>query len=399
MAVDLLPFPLMPAMDGVFLSSTYAGIRKQRADDLVLIALPNSATVAGAFTQNAYCAAPVTLCRRHLRQTANSRYLLINAGTANACTGDRGYQHAQRACDALARATAVNAEQVLPFSTGVIGEPLPIENIQKAIPALIGGLAAEHWREAAEGMMTTDTRPKGATCTPIINGHPVIINGIAKGAGMIKPNMATLLAYIVTDAQVHASLLRRLVKEVADQSFNRITVDGDTSTNDSCILAATGTGAVGFNSDGDPGYTEFRRAVIEISRTLAQAIVKDGEGATKFITIQVEQGQSAQECLQVAYAIAHSPLVKTAFFASDPNWGRIVAAIGYAGLANLDIAPIRVYLDDVLIVENGGAVHLWRNDLNKQSFLRVRLSGTRNNKDGLSSRIVAVSGNTRMERR
>jgi glutamate N-acetyltransferase/amino-acid N-acetyltransferase len=354
MAVGESIFPEMPPINGVKLHAISAGIKKNQQLDLILIELPESTHAAGVFTQNAFCAAPVTLCKQHLNQTINSRYLLINSGNANACTGDDGMQAAISSCKAISKQKNVAEENVLPFSTGVIGEPFPIEKIEQAIPELIAGLDENNWTLAAQGIMTTDTRPKGATRTITIDGETIVINGIAKGAGMIKPNMATMLAYIVTNAQVEASLLKDLVKEAADASFNRISIDGDTSTNDSCILAATGESNVLFENIDSNSYLEFKSAIIEVFKELAQAIVRDGEGATKFISIEVEKGGSREECLDVAYAIAHSPLVKTALFASDPNWGRIVAAIGYAGVKDLDANKVKVFLGDVLIVENGG---------------------------------------------
>lgn len=360
MAVGESCFPDMPVINGVHLSAVSAGIKKGEHLDLVLIALPETATVAGVFTQNAYCAAPVSLCRQHLAHTANSRYLLINSGNANACTGEPGMAAAIASCEHLVAKKNITPQQVLPFSTGVVGEPLPVNKIIEALPPLLAGLDKNHWALAAQGIMTTDTRPKGATVSVDIAGQRVCVNGIAKGAGMIKPDMATMLAYIVTDAAVDKTLLEGLVKEAADLSFNRITIDGDTSTNDSCILVAAGTAPVAITDRQSPDYQALRSAVVEVLQQLAQAIVKDGEGATKFVSVVVEEGANHQECLDVAYAIAHSPLVKTALFASDPNWGRIVVAIGNAGIVDLDIQQIRVYLDDVLLVEKGGRAASYR---------------------------------------
>ncbi|MFT6389901.1 MAG: glutamate N-acetyltransferase/amino-acid N-acetyltransferase [Cellvibrionaceae bacterium] len=344
----------MPVIKGVKLNAVSAGIKKNNGLDLILIELPETATVAGVFTQNAFCAAPVTLCKEHLNQTSNARYLLINSGNANACTGEQGMVSALVSCSALAEETHVDVSQVLPFSTGVIGEPLAVEKIVTALPALVSGLTEDAWPLAAKGIMTTDTHAKGASVSVKIGKEILIVNGIAKGAGMIKPDMATMLAYIATNADIDELILKQILKEAADLSFNRITIDGDTSTNDSCILMATGTSSIAINDAESKHYAILKKAVIEVLASLAQAIVRDGEGATKFVTVKVEEGLDSSECLDVAYAIAHSPLVKTAFFASDPNWGRIVAAIGNAGLQNLDVEKIKVYLDQVLIVENAG---------------------------------------------
>ncbi|MGH1484784.1 MAG: bifunctional glutamate N-acetyltransferase/amino-acid acetyltransferase ArgJ [Cellvibrionaceae bacterium] len=362
MAVGQLQFPQMPIIEGVALNAVSAGIKKNNQLDLVLLELPKTATVSGVFTQNAYCAAPVTICKDHLQQTTNSRYLLINSGNANACTGEQGIEAALVSCAAVAEEKSVAVKQVLPFSTGVIGEQLPVEKIEKAIPLLAAGLDVDHWLLAAEGIMTTDTCPKGASVSVDIGKEQLIVNGIAKGAGMIKPNMATMLAYIVTNASVSEVLLKQLVKEAADLSFNRITIDGDTSTNDSCMLVAAGSAAINIDSVDSPHYSVLKQAVVNVLQNLAQSIVKDGEGATKFVSVVVEEGHDQQECLDVAYAIAHSPLVKTALFASDPNWGRIVAAIGYAGIENLDVDKVKVLLDDVLIVENGGRAPAYREE-------------------------------------
>jgi glutamate N-acetyltransferase/amino-acid N-acetyltransferase len=352
MALGDLTFPSMAAISGVRLNAISAGIKKNNQLDLMLIELPSLAKVAGVFTQNAFCAAPVTICKQHLSHGA--RYLLVNSGNANACTGEEGMQAALVCCDAVAAIGHVNPQQVLPFSTGVIGEPLPTSTITQAIPTLFEGLDESHWSLAAKGIMTTDTQAKGATATIQYQGETIVINGISKGAGMINPNMATMLGFIATNANVSQALLDKLSFNAANQSFNRITIDGDTSTNDSCMLMATGESGVLIDDTQHALYALLESAIFSVYRTLAQAIVRDGEGATKFVSVQVEAGANADECLQVAYAIAHSPLVKTALFASDPNWGRIVAAIGYAGVSELNADAIRVYLGDVLIVENGG---------------------------------------------
>lgn len=352
MSVGELVFPEMAAINGVKLNAVSAGIKKSNKIDLLLIELPASATVAGVFTQNAFCAAPVILCKQHIEK--QPRYLLVNSGNANACTGQKGIAAAIESCEAVAAIATVSAQQVLPFSTGVIGEPLPVAKIVNAIPELYAGLDEDNWALAAKSIMTTDTCAKGATRSFDYQGETIVVNGIAKGAGMIKPNMATMLGFIATNAAVSRDVLNILSLNAASQSFNRITIDGDTSTNDSCILMATGESSTVINNTSDELYALLDVAIKDVYKTLAQAIVRDGEGATKFITVQVEEGATANECLQVAYAIAHSPLVKTACFASDPNWGRIVAAIGYAGIDSLDVEKIRVYLDDVLIVEQGG---------------------------------------------
>lgn len=360
MAVGEFPFPAMTEVAGCKLASVAAGIKKNGSDDMVLIELAEGSSVAGVFTQNAFCAAPVTLCREHLSAVSQSqepgiRYLLINSGNANACTGEQGMADAKASCAKVAELTGVSAAQVLPFSTGVIGELLPVPTLLSGIESLLPELSGDAWLAAGKGIMTTDTREKGARAELQINGQRVVVQGIAKGSGMIKPNMATMLAYIVTDAKIAQPMLEQMVKTAADLSFNRITVDGDTSTNDSCMLAATGQVEMPeVVSENDPGFSELSAAFNQVLITLAKSIVADGEGATKFVTINVRGGANTQEVLDVAYSVAHSPLVKTALFASDPNWGRIVAAIGYAGVPNLDSDIITVHLNDVLIVEKGG---------------------------------------------
>jgi glutamate N-acetyltransferase/amino-acid N-acetyltransferase len=344
----------MPAVAGVDLATAGAGIKSPDRDDLLLFALAPGSTVAGVFTQNAFCAAPVTVCREHLAQT-QVRYLITNSGNANACTGAPGRRDALAVCASVAEHTGATAAQVLPFSTGVIGEPLPVNKITAVIPELCRNTQAHGWERAARAIMTTDTRPKGATRQLQLGGVTVTVNGIAKGSGMINPNMATLLGYIATDAAIAAQPLQQLIREVAGLSFNRITIDGDTSTNDACVLMASGqAGNEPINETQSADYLALRTAVTEVATELAQGIVADGEGATKFVTINVTGGAHHDECLKVAYAVAHSPLIKTALFASDPNWGRIVAAIGYAGISDLDDRAVRVHLNDVLIVEHGG---------------------------------------------
>ena len=343
---------------GVRLGLAEAGIRKIDRRDLTLLALDSGCTVAGVFTNNRFCAAPVQLCRRHLDSGSEIRALVINTGIANAGTGERGMQAAQETCTALGELLDVGANQILPFSTGVILEPLPVDRLVAGLPRCIDDLKTNHWHAAAHGIMTTDTVAKAASRRLEINGKTVTITGISKGAGMIKPNMATMLGFVATDAGVAEPLLRELVREAAEESFNCISVDGDTSTNDSFILIATGQSGVVFSEASAPGYSQLRAAVSAVALELAQAIIRDGEGATKFITIAVEGGKDHDECKRVGYAIGHSPLVKTAFFASDPNLGRILAAIGYADVAELDVDNVRVWLgsagDEVLVAENGG---------------------------------------------
>ena len=345
------------AVAGVRLGVTQAEIRKKNRKDLTLIELAPGSVAAGVFTLNRFCAAPVTLCRAHLAQGKDIRALVINTGIANAGTGEPGMQAAQATCDAVAQRLGIAPRQVLPFSTGVILELLPAERVISGLPAAEANLRADGWHEAAQGIMTTDTVHKGASRQFAIDGKTITVTGISKGAGMIRPNMATMLGFVATDAGVPAALLASLVKEAADQSFNCITVDGDTSTNDSFILIATGASGVTVD-DRHPQWAALKAAIIDVARELAQAIVRDGEGATKFISIVVGGGKNAEECRKVGYAIGHSPLVKTAFFASDPNLGRIQAAVGYAGIDDLDVAKTRIWLsangEEALVSENGG---------------------------------------------
>jgi glutamate N-acetyltransferase/amino-acid N-acetyltransferase len=343
---------------GVRLGCTEAGIRKANRRDLTLIELAPGSRAAGVFTQNRFCAAPVQVCRQHLA-AGEIRALVINTGIANAGTGEPGLQASHHTCQAVARLLDLRADQVLPFSTGVILEPLPVERLVAGLPACQSALKADGWYDAAHAIMTTDTVAKAASVQVNIGGQPVTVTGISKGAGMIKPNMATMLGFVATDALVAQPMLERLVKEVADESFNCVTVDGDTSTNDSFILIATGKGGARFETVDAPGWNEFKQAVIGVARHLAQAIARDGEGATKFIEIAVSGAHSKDEAKAVGYAIAHSPLVKTAFFASDPNLGRILGAIGNAwgndpSLRDMDVAKVKVWLADVLVSENGG---------------------------------------------
>ena len=396
-----LPLPQpeqLSPIAGVDIGFAEAGIRKAGRKDLLVLRLAAGAEVAGVFTLNRFCAAPVTVCREHLgaaNAAANSvanatgvalgksadagiRALIVNTGNANAGTGEPGLANARSTCTTLARELGINAAQVLPFSTGVIMEPLPMDRLLAGIPKAVAALGKANWLDAAQSIMTTDTQPKAASRQVDIGGKPVTLTGIAKGAGMIRPNMATLLSFIATDAKVSRHVLDAMTQKAAGQSFNSITVDGDTSTNDSFIVIATGQSAA-------PAITglqtaegkAFAAALNSLAIELAQAIVRDGEGATKFITIKVEGGRDEDECRKVGYAIGHSPLVKTAFFASDPNLGRILAAVGYAGIADLDQAKIDLYLDDVLVAKNGGRHPEYREEdgqrVMKQSEITVRV--------------------------
>ena len=357
MPVNLLaPDPSdLHAVPGIDIGTAMAGVRKANRRDLVVFKLAEGSAVAGVFTQNRFCAAPVQVCREHLAAGFGIRALLVNTGNANAGTGDDGLVRARTSCIVLAQQLDLAPEQVLPFSTGVIMETLPVERIVAGLPAALADAAPDHWLEAAQGIMTTDTLPKAASRQVQIGGKTVTVTGIAKGAGMIRPNMATMLGFVATDAVVAPALMLGLVREAADQSFNRITIDGDTSTNDSFVLIATRqAGHAPITQLESPEGALLCEAVFAVSRQLAQAIVRDGEGATKFITVRVDGGRTKDECRLAAYAIAHSPLVKTAFFASDPNLGRILAAVGYAGIADLDPALIDLFLDEVHVVVNGG---------------------------------------------
>ncbi|MDT3736635.1 MAG: bifunctional glutamate N-acetyltransferase/amino-acid acetyltransferase ArgJ [Denitratisoma sp.] len=355
-SAELLPIA------GVALGIAQAGIRKANRRDLLLIRLDEGAAVAGVFTQNRFCAAPVLVCREHL-QGDMIRALVVNTGIANAGTGEPGLQAARATCAAAARLLGCTPAQVLPFSTGVIMEPLPVERIEAGLPASAADLREDNWAAAAEAIMTTDTLPKAASRKVSLGGTAVTVTGIAKGAGMIRPNMATMLGFVATDAAVAPALLQRLVREAADASFNCVTVDGDTSTNDSFVLIASGkAGNVPLADAASSDYAALKEAVTAVAAELAQAIVRDGEGATKFMTIEVRGGRDSAECKAVGYAIAHSPLVKTAFFASDPNLGRILAAIGNAGIGDLDVTRVRLWLDEVLVSENGGRAASYREE-------------------------------------
>ena len=339
---------------GIEIGVAQAGIRKVDRRDLTVFRLAPGTSVAGVFTTNRFRAAPVTLCERHLASGQPIRALVINTGNANAGTGEPGMQAAQQTCDALAALMQIDSSQVLPFSTGVILEPLPVDRLIAGLPAALGNLAAGNWVSAAHAIMTTDTLPKIHSQRLPLDGKTITITGISKGAGMIRPNMATMLGYLGTDAGIAQPLLTRLAKEIADVSFNRITVDGDTSTNDSFIVMATGQSGLMVDSSSHPQYAELKTALSAAAADLAQKIVRDAEGATKFMTIRVDEAKSVEEALLVAYAVAHSPLVKTAFFASDPNLGRILAAIGYAGIKDLDVSGVRLWLGDVLVALKGG---------------------------------------------
>ena len=340
---------------GVQLGFAKAQIRKPDRKDLLVIKLVEGCRVAGVFTKNRFCAAPVTLCQQFLAKENNPiRALLVNTGNANAGTGEQGMANAVQTCEVLSALLSLEPSQVLPFSTGVILEPLPVERVIAGLPACIENLTEDNWLNAAEAIMTTDIVAKGVSRKLSIGGKQVTITGIAKGSGMIHPNMATMLGYIATDAVISQAALNIIIHHAVNRSFNCITVDGDTSTNDSLIVMATNQAGNDEIAEGNADFIVLRDALTEVAVILAQAIVRDGEGATKFMTVIVENGQSEEECRKVAYAIAHSPLIKTAFFASDPNLGRILAAIGYAGIDDLDVNTLKLYLGDVLVAENGG---------------------------------------------
>ena len=370
---------------GVKLGIAAAGIRKPNRKDLLVIALDEDTKVAGVFTQNDFCAAPVVVAKDHLLNPGpgeSIRALVINTGNANAGTGEDGISRARATCAAVARLMGCDEKQVLPFSTGVIMEPLPLDRIVAGLPAAVSGLEPGNWLAAAEAIMTTDIVPKAVSRQLLLHGKTVTITGIAKGSGMIHPNMATMLGYIATDAALDQPLLEEILRHAAENSFNCITVDGDTSTNDAFIVAATGRAGNPSITDNTSGeFIMLRDAITDAAIHLAQAIVRDGEGATKFITVRVEGGKTVEECKKAAYAIAHSPLVKTAFFASDPNLGRILAAIGYAGLENLDVSGLKLYLDDVLVAENGGRANSYREQdgqrVMKQAEITVRVAMNR----------------------
>ena len=358
--------PELHPVAGFKLGTTNAGIKSPDRPDLVIMALADGSSCAAVFTQNAFCAAPVIVAREHLNQ-GTPAYLLINTGNANAGTGPAGIDAARQCCSALAALTGCAPQAVLPFSTGVIGEPLPVDNILDGLQGALAGLSEHGWAEAASGILTTDTVPKGASKQIDINGHRVIVTGIAKGAGMIRPDMATMLAFIATDAAMAPDALQSCLAAAVEKSFNRITVDGDTSTNDACVLVATGTSSLPPVTPQDAGYEQLSTAIADICVSFAQAIVRDGEGAIRFVSVDVEGGASSEECLRVAYTVAQSPLVKTALFAGDPNWGRILAAVGRAGITELDLNDVDIYLDNVCIVRAGGRA----SDYTEAAGLRV----------------------------
>ena len=369
---DLLP------VRGLALGVAEAGVRKAQRKDLLVMRLAEGASVAGVFTQNRFCAAPVIVCKENLALAKPVRALLVNTGNANAGTGDEGLARAHQTCAELAQLLGCDSAQVLPFSTGVIMEPFPVERIVAALPRALADCREGNWAGAAEAIMTTDTVPKACSRRLSLGGKSVTVTGIAKGAGMIHPDMATMLGFVATDAAVSQAALQQMLTRAAARSFNRITVDGDTSTNDSFVLIATGAaGTHTITDERHPDYAELADAVTEVAVWLAQAIIRDGEGATKFITVQVEGGKDEEECSKVAFAIAHSPLVKTAFFASDPNLGRLLCAIGYAGIPDLDVGRVQLHLGDVLVARDGGRNPAYREEdgqrVMKQSEITVRV--------------------------
>ena len=380
MAVGLEVLQNYHPVRGIRIGIAQAGIKYENRNDLVVFELAEGSRVSGVFTLNAFCAAPVQVCKKHLTE-ADARYLVINTGNANAGTGPQGMTDALSTCEKLAELTGVSANQVLPFSTGVIGEPLPMENLLAGLSPVLDNLSDNVWPTAAEGIMTTDTLPKGYSQQVEIpnaesgSSEIICISGISKGAGMIMPNMATMLAYLTTDAVIAKPLLDLMCKEFADKSFNRVTVDGDTSTNDSCMLIATAQADMAeISSKDDPRYAAVFDALLEAFMVLSHAIVRDGEGATKFVTIEVQQASAVQEALDVAYTVAHSPLVKTALFACDANWGRILAAVGRAGVQNMILEDIDIYLDDVCIVKNGGRAESYTEEAGAAIFAQAEIT-------------------------
>jgi len=385
MAVGNVDFPEMKAVSGIKLGTSNAGIKQTERDDILVVEMAERATCAGVFTQNAFCAAPVHIAKKHMQH--NPRWLLINSGNANAGTGKQGMADAGISCLYLASAVSGDEHQVLPFSTGVIGENLPVDKIKTALPKAVSALQEDNWDKAAHAIMTTDTFAKGASLTIDLNGHSVTLTGISKGAGMIQPNMATMLGFIATDAKISQPLLQQCLTAAAEQSFNRITVDGDTSTNDACILMASGCSTAPEITAGSDCYQLFSKAVMNICKRLAELIIRDGEGATKLMRISVEQAESDEEAVKVAKTIAHSPLVKTAFFASDPNWGRILAAVGRSGIEQLDLDKVEILLDDVCIVKNGGRAESYTEEKGQQVM----------DKEEVLIRVVLARGNASQE--
>jgi len=380
MPVNLTPpvaAQLLPVA-GVSLGIAEANIKRENRKDLLVMQLCEGARVAGVFTRNRFCAAPVIVAREHLAQNDGIRALVVNTGNANAGTGEQGLQDARTTCAALAGLLGCKATQILPYSTGVIMEILPVAKIAAGLPAAVANMRADNWYDAAHAIMTTDIVAKAMSKQVMVDGVQVTITGIAKGSGMIHPNMATMLGYIATDAAIAQPQLQAMVSEAANRSFNCITVDGDTSTNDALMLIATGKAASPeVHATDSSAYQTLQAAISEVATYLAQAIVRDGEGATKFITVHVEGGKDEAECKQIGYSIARSPLVKTAFFASDPNLGRILAAIGYAGIDDLDVAALKLYLDEVLVAEHGGRAASYREEdgqrVMQQSDITIRV--------------------------
>ncbi len=385
MAVGKVDFPEMNKVSGIKLGTSNAGIKQTERDDVLVVEMTEGTTCAGVFTQNAFCAAPVNIAKHHLLQ--NPRWLLINSGNANAGTGKQGMIDTEACCSSLASVVGGEKYQVLPFSTGVIGENLPVEKIKTALPKAVAALQEDNWNNAANAIMTTDTFAKGASIVIELEGHSVTLTGISKGAGMIQPNMATMLGFVATDAQISQTLLQQCLSVAAEQSFNRITVDGDTSTNDACILMASGCSSAPEITQDSESYKVFAKAVMDICKRLAELIVRDGEGATKLMRIRVEQAEDDTEAVLVGKTIAHSPLVKTAFFASDPNWGRILAAVGRSGIERLELDKIEIYLDDVCIVKNGGRADSYTEEKGQQVM----------NREEILVRVVLVRGNAAQE--
>lgn len=385
MAVSKTEFPKMIKISGIKLGTSNAGIKQTDREDVLVIAMCEGTTCAGVFTQNAFCAAPVHLAKAHMQNSP--RGLLINSGNANAGTGERGIYDAQRCCNRLGALMELKPNQILPFSTGVIGKNLPTEKIEKALPQAVNNVVEDNWYQAAQAIMTTDTFAKGVSFVVEIEGQPITFSGIAKGAGMIQPNMATLLGFVATDAKIEQKLLQHCWSEAVEQSFNRITVDGDTSTNDACILMASGQSLSQEITADSQNYSLFSKAVTNICKQLAQLIVRDGEGATKLMRICVEQAKDDHEAVLVGKTVAHSPLVKTAFFASDPNWGRILAAVGRAEIKQMDLQNIEIYLDSVCIVKKGGRADTYTEQKGQAVM----------NKDEIMIRIVLGRGNATQE--
>jgi glutamate N-acetyltransferase / amino-acid N-acetyltransferase len=374
MAVGQCNFPAMLNVAGITLGTACAGIKQTIKDDLLVIHMAEHSTCAAVFTQNAFCAAPVHVAKANLAH--EPRWLLINSGNANAGTGEQGMQDALLSCTELAKAVGAGANQVLPFSTGVIGQPLPVAKITAALPGAIKNLSQNNWDKAARTIMTTDTFPKGVSKVITLAGQPITINGISKGAGMIQPNMATMLGFIATDAKINQPLLQSCLALAVEQSFNRITVDGDTSTNDACVVMASGCSAAPEITADSEYYAIFADALMGVCKQLAEAIVRDGEGATKLIRIEVKEALNNEEAVRTGKTIAHSPLVKTAFFASDPNWGRILAAVGRSGIENMVLEKVQLFLDDVCIVRNGGRADDYTEEAGQQVMDRDEITVT-----------------------